>query len=138
VEERQHGRRLKQLLGKAGVATEFVFGLHSVSSREQLVRELVDGDLEVLICSVVFQDGIDVPSLRSVVVGTGKKSAVAALQRIGRGMRVDQETGKREFEVWDIWDVGHRWLSDHSLERLNIYRSAGHDPSVLEEELCHL
>ncbi len=84
------------------------------------MKGLVRGDLDVLIASVIFNEGIDIPELRSVVIAAGGQSIIAALQRIGRGMRTAH--GKDEFEVYDIYDSGNKWMEKHTKARLGAYR----------------
>jgi len=147
VKEISHGRKLEAMLQKAGVKSEFVWGSDSTDARKGAVKRLVRGDLEVLICSVIFQEGIDIPELQSVVVGSGGRSIIATLQRIGRGMRVAK--GKTEFEVWDFNDKGcgcneetrdldpenfHKgcqWIEKHTRIRRNAYTSEGYETVVL-------
>ncbi len=161
VKEVDHGKLLQKSLTRAGLNVEFVWGSHSVEHRERLCRKLVDGDLDVLVCSVVFQEGIDVPSLRSVIVGGGGKSVIAALQRIGRGMRVERnvagEVIKGDFNVYDVADRGcgcadaakalgtsgmglHRgckWLDAHTHDRRKAYISESYETHAEQWVLPH-
>lgn len=130
VKEIKHGQLLVKALEKAGVRSSFVWGSHETSQRQSAVKQLVRGDLDALVCSVVFQEGLDVPELRSVVIASGGKSVIAALQRIGRGMRRDDKTGKTTFEVFDIHDercsrgcdhAGCRWMERHTRARTRAY-----------------
>ena len=91
--------------------------------RQAVARRLRRGDTQVVIASVIWQEGIDLPEVRSVVNAAGGRSVIAALQRLGRGMRV--AAGKNEVELWDFRDSGHRWLSRHTKERLAAYLSEG-------------
>lgn len=127
VKELKHGRDLAARLSKAGIRVEFAQGKHSSTWRNNLIASLVRGDIDVLVTTVIMQEGVDIPSLESVVIASGGKSAIAALQRIGRGMRSDQ--GRKEtFEVFDFDDRGHRWLERHTKERIKAYRSEGFEP----------
>lgn len=135
VQQIKHGNTLKKMLGAKGIPCEFIWGKESTAERAAAVERLVRTDIEVLICNVIFQEGIDIPSLRSVVVATGGASPIAALQRVGRGMRAQQ--GKFTFEVWEVADKGcgctpdseegtHsgcRWLEKHTRERIKAYLS---------------
>lgn len=125
VKEIDHGEELSKRLSKAGLQQEFVFGKDSVAFRREAIRRLERADTEILICSVVFNEGIDIPSLASVIVGAAGRSVIAALQRIGRGMRSDGGR-KTEFEVWDIFDTGHRWLEAQAKARRRAYEQQGH------------
>lgn len=124
IKEIEHGRKLVAALERAGLNVEFVYGKESTDQRQAAVRRLVRGDTDVIVCSVVFQEGLDIPSLRSVIIATGGKSVIATLQRIGRGMR--KASGKDSFEVWDVVDRGQKWLQRHSTARVKAYRKEGY------------
>lgn len=136
VQQVAHGRDLTKLLGRGGIKAEFVWGKHSLSYRKSLIRRLVQGHFDVLVCSSVFQEGIDVPELRSVIIGSGGKSVIATLQRLGRGIRVDRKAdgsvheGGDRFEVWDVKDMGNKWLERHARTRLNAYTGEGFETFI--------
>ncbi len=131
----EHGRALEALLRAEGVRVGFVSGVLPEKARAALLRALAGGSLQVLVSSVVLQEGWDLPSLRSVVVASGGRSVIASLQRVGRGMR--RAEGKDEFVVVDFADrgcgcdqagrsvlaqhPGCRWLERHTRERRSAY-----------------
>lgn len=129
VKEIKHGRALVKRLGKKGLVAEFAWGKHSDDWRKNLIASLERGAIDVLVCSVIFQEGTDIPSLASVVIGSGGQSAIAALQRIGRGMRSDGGK-KKTFEVYDVFDQGNKWLSKHAKKRLKAYEDEGFEVVV--------
>lgn len=144
VQQVEHGKDLAKRLTNAGIPAEFVWGSHSLAYRKSLIRRMVAGHFEVLVCSSVFQEGIDVPELRSVIVGSGGKSIIATLQRLGRGMRVDRKRdgtvadGGDRFEVYDIADKGNKWLDRHSRQRLNAYTAEGFETFIEAEGTASL
>lgn len=115
----EHGKRLAKMMTARGLKADFVWGSDSLSSRQNAVKRLVRRDLDVLVCSVIFNEGVDIPELASVVVAAGGDSVISTLQRIGRGMR--KADGKETFEVWDFEDIGNKWLERHSKERKRAY-----------------
>lgn len=135
VKEIDHGKLIERSLTSKGVSTEFVWGAKKTEVRQAAIRRLVHGDTDVLICNVIFQEGIDIPELQSVIIGSGGKSTIMALQDIGRGMRRHDRQGreiKAEFEVYDIFDEGcgcasdrkHRgckWMERHRRKRIAAY-----------------
>ena len=137
VKEVKHGKALEKALRAAGEKVEFVWGDAHTKVRQAAVRRLVHGDTDVLICSVIFQEGIDIPELQSVIIGSGGKSVIMALQDVGRGMRRTNRQGKitkEEFEVWDIADractpacktlkkhMGCKWLEKHTRGRMRAF-----------------
>jgi len=128
VDEYAHGLNLQREMEARGLRVGFVHGGHSLEMRQSKIKRLIQDQVDVLLCTVIFQEGIDIPELRSVINAAGKASVVAALQRIGRGMRVS--AGKTRFQVWDVWDQGQKWLQEHAKERYQAYRDAGHDVHV--------
>lgn len=126
VEELDHAQLLLNASLDSGIRTEVVNGNVLIKQRLAAVKRLVAGEIEVIISTVVFQEGIDVPELASIVVAGGKAAAVACLQRLGRPMRVPVSGHKPTFEVWDVLDTGHWWTEKHALSRKDIYEKAGH------------
>jgi hypothetical protein len=106
VQEVEHGKALTRLIEQAGMRAEFVYGAKDTRQRRAAVERLVRTDIDALVTNCIFQEGVDIPSLRSIVVASAGKSTIAAVQRVGRGMRVDAATGKDECEVWDVADLG--------------------------------
>lgn len=129
VKEIDHGHELRRRIEGAGMAVEFVWGDKKTEQRAAAVERLERGDADVMVASVVFQEGIDIPSLASVVVASGGKSIIAALQRIGRGMRTNSGA-KMTFEVHDILDRGSAMLEKHSRKRMNTYVREGYQTVV--------
>lgn len=130
VEQQKHGKELLKHVRTSGFSAEFVWGEKDTKQRAQAIKNVERAETEVLITSRVFQKGIDIPVLRSVVNAAGMRSTIAALQRIGRGMRTDQ--GKKStFEVWDVKVEGDRFMARHSNERLRAYKREGHEIEIL-------
>lgn len=150
VQQLAHGRNLLKLLTKKGLRAEFISGKEELPMRRAAVERLERRDIDVLVVNVIFQEGVDIPHLRSVVMGTGGASPTAALQRLGRGAR--RVTGKEVFEVEEIADrgcgcnrktkkedpanyhPGCQWLDRHTNERIKAYRDEGHDVEIVEED----
>jgi superfamily II DNA or RNA helicase len=135
VKEISHGKHLERELRAAGEKVEFVWGDKDTPQRKAALRRLAHGDTDILVCSVVFQQGVDIPELQSVIIGSAGKSTIMALQSLGRGTRRHDAQGrvtKDKFDVWDIKDVGcgctghgkHagcRWLEKHTRGRMHAY-----------------
>ena len=131
VSQVKQGTTLVPLLKKAGLRTELVWGEDSTDERRKALADLTEGRLDVIVCSSVFQQAVDIPSLESVVNGAGGASVIQALQRIGRGTRVTAT--KKTFEVWDVLDDGHRWLTKHGKARRDAYEREGYRVEVVED-----
>jgi superfamily II DNA or RNA helicase len=132
VKEIKHGKAILDRLTRGGIAAEFVWGNTVTPSRMASVKRLIRGDIDVLICSVIFQEGVDIPELKSVIIATAGKSVIAAIQRVGRGMRMSSNKGGT-FEVWDFYDMGNRLLERHSKERMRAYEREGYTVNILQK-----
>lgn len=140
-----HGTILNRALLDAGVKSTFIWGHHKAQAREAAIAKLAVGDLEVIVCSVVFAEGVDIPCLRSIVIGGAGKSVIRAIQSVGRGMR--RTDGKTDFIVHEVFDRGcgcHKassaehhpgcgWLRDHAEKRRKAYIKEGY--SVVDNAL---
>ena len=124
VKHVKHGRKLAQMLMFRGLSVVMVDGKDKEIKRARAIAAVERGDLDVIVATVVFQEGVDVPSLRSIIVAGGGDSTIATLQRLGRGMR--RQAGKGDFELWDIMDSGEDWLRNHSRGRVRAYQQDGH------------
>lgn len=135
VKEVAHGRALERALGRAGLRADFVYGAHSAEHQRGVIHRLVQGALDVVVCSVVLQEGIDIPELRTVIVGSAGKSVIATLQRLGRGMRVERDAAgnvvKDVFTVIDVEDRGSPWLEKHTRARVRAYTGEGFETVVV-------
>ena len=143
VKEIKHGRALTEAIGKAGLNAAFVWGNEPIVRREAVMKQLSDGELDVCVCNVVFQTGIDIPELRGIVNIAGGKSTIATIQRVGRGSRVirDGKYGriiKDKFMVYDILDrdAGHKtaakYIEKHAKRRMRDYSREGWSVSIDE------
>lgn len=119
----EHGKILQQVFRSVGVEVPFVFGATLQETRNQFRRLMAKGKIDILIASVIFEEGIDIPNLRSIIVACGGKSGIKTIQRVGRGMRPDE--GKYEVIVHDFIDTG-RWTSKHTRERKKLYLLEGY------------
>lgn len=126
VDHLEHAQTLFSDCLDSGLRAEVADGSTAKGVRKDSLDRLVTGELEVVIATVIFQEGIDVPELASIVVAGGKEAAVACLQRLGRPMRVPVGGSKPTFEVWDVLDTGHWWLERHAVSRKDTYEKAGH------------
>jgi superfamily II DNA or RNA helicase len=75
-------------------------------------------DHKIIIATSIFDEGIDIPHLETLILAGGGKSAIKTTQRIGRVLR--KFPGKKMAMVHDFADNA-RWLSKHYKTRRKIY-----------------
>jgi len=94
----------------------------SVSYRSivnKAVADLRSGALSILVSTVIFDEGTDVPDLDVVILAAPTKSFVRVMQRIGRGLRIKE--GGHSLEVIDFLDLTNPYLLKHFKARLKVY-----------------
>lgn len=128
----KHGQNLVGLIRKAGLRAELVWGEDDTDERRKAIKDLVEGRLDVIVCSNVFAQGVDIPSLASVVNAAGGQSVILTLQRLGRATRVTKD--KTTFQAWDVLDDGNRYLAKHGRARKDVYEREGFTVEVLEAD----
>lgn len=112
-----HGNLLYQEITKH-VPCVLLSGKDSTETRETAKKRLENREINCIIASKIFDIGVDLPSLSGLVIASGGKSSVRALQRIGRVIR--KYPGKTQSAVLDFYDQAH-FLRDHSEARRKIY-----------------
>lgn len=115
----EHGKALAQRLNCV-----FVTGKEDTAFRRACLEALGNGKLKCLVATTIFDEGVDCPALKRVVIAAGGKSEIQLLQRIGRGMR--KSGGDNRLIVYDFIDNTNRILAAHSKARVVAARSAGY------------
>ncbi len=123
VERIEHGEFLASMLRTAYyLKTEFISGNDTARSRSHAIDRLRGrpgtAPLQVLISSVILDEGVDIPNIRTVILGGGGKAQHRTKQRIGRGMR--KAEGKHRLLVFDFADRG-KYLGNHAKKRQLLY-----------------
>ena len=84
---------------KAGIKTAAVYS-GSDLGRTEAVDRLRDGDLSVIFSVDLFNEGVDVPNIDTVMMLRPTESKILFLQQLGRGLR--KSTGKQHLVVLDF------------------------------------
>jgi superfamily II DNA or RNA helicase len=124
-----HIETLSHEFSKAKVEHETIIGNDASDARSDIFNRLKDERLGLLLISTVFDEGIDIPNIKTLILSGGGKSATRTIQRLGRGMRIDKT--KRNVLVIDFWDETHDYLLKHSKQRTRTYRQEGYEVNIL-------
>ena len=89
-------------------------------SRERMgiLYQFERGLLDILIISDVGKEGLNIINMRTLVVAAGQKSKVAAIQRVGRGLRPKKWGYVRVVDFYDPSETTRR----HSFRRIRTYQ----------------
>lgn len=115
----KHVEILTKLLLDAGMKAEACTGKTDAKARQRSLDKLEKGKIDVIVASTIFDEGINIESLGSIILAAGGKSVPALFQRIGRTMRKKQ--GEENYcIVVDFMDLQHGILMNQSQQRKRI------------------
>lgn len=120
----EHGKILQDGIP----ASVFVHGNDDTRYRQGVLEVMRAADKGIFIASPIFDEGIDVPAVDTIILAGGGKAHTKVLQRIGRGLR--QKDGRNELVVIDFIDDVNKYLLEHSRERIEVYEREGFDIKV--------
>jgi superfamily II DNA or RNA helicase len=117
--EHAHGEILADLL-PADVRCEYVTGRDTRARRDEIRENFKNGLVDLILASVVYDQGVDLPALDALIPADSGKSTAKALQRIGRAIR--GHPGKKDAYVAEFFDQAH-YVREHSYARFEIYQT---------------
>lgn len=124
VEHTGHGyilqKMLKYILGNIDIP--FVYGDTDKETRLKVKEDLKIRKLKIVICSRIWREGINIPSLNNIINACGYKEEKSVIQTIGRGLRVTKN--KKTVTLIDFLDP-YPYLAEHSIQRIQIYIREG-------------
>lgn len=82
-----HAEYMTRVFNDAGIPARTVTGTTPQHEREHALRSLRDGDVKVLFTVDVFNEGLDVPDVDTLLMLRPTESATIFMQQLGRGLR---------------------------------------------------
>lgn len=107
-----HARFMARAFGDAGIAAVAVWGDSPLDERREALRRLSEGRINVVFSVDLFNEGVDLPAVDTLLLLRPTDSPVLFLQQLGRGLRLSR--GKVGCTVLDF--VG-RHRSEFRLDR---------------------
>ncbi|MCH6468897.1 DEAD/DEAH box helicase family protein [Sinomonas terrae] len=83
----QHAEYMAQVFTRAGIPSSAVSGSTSQPERDEALRQLRDREINCLFAVDLFNEGLDVPEIDTVLLLRPTQSATVFLQQLGRGLR---------------------------------------------------
>src|SRR5699024_3928657 len=100
----KHAQALAAVLDARGIPSAAIWGGTSMSHRRRLIKQLRDGDLQVLSYFHVLSQALDAPQVDSVYLCLPTFSPTRYIQVIGRGLRGPRNGGSEEVLIVNIKD----------------------------------
>jgi superfamily II DNA or RNA helicase len=123
-----HAKILQNAAKMRGYTVPILQGSSSQEERADVVADLISKKLDTIICTTIFDEGIDIPELKAIILAGAGKSAIKQIQRIGRLLR--KSKGKQGVTVIDFFDRSNKVLVKHSKERIKICKEQGFEVNI--------
>jgi superfamily II DNA or RNA helicase len=104
----EHARFMAERFCARGLRAEALDASTPADLRQAALRRLQSGELQILFAVDLFNEGLDIPSIDTVLLLRPTESAVVFLQQLGRGLRLSPDTGKSCLTVLDFIGQQHR------------------------------
>ena len=85
-----HARFMARAFGDAGISAAAVWGDSPPDERREALRRLADGAINVVFSVDLFNEGVDLPTVDTLLLLRPTDSPVLFLQQLGRGLRVSR------------------------------------------------
>jgi superfamily II DNA or RNA helicase len=118
VETSEFGKDVQDLLIQAGVSYHTYFQ----ADHQRNLERFADGDLECLISCHRLSEGIDIKSVKTIVLMSSARAKLETVQRLGRCLRVNPDNPDKRALVVDLIDDGEDG-SDADVERREWFAS---------------
>ena len=100
-------------------------GTTATKDRTKVIEGLQSGKIKAIIATTIYDEGVDITNIRTLILAGGGKSTIARLQQMGRGLRTHR--GKHEVLVFDFLDQTGAILKRHSAARKKVWVGEGFD-----------
>jgi superfamily II DNA or RNA helicase/HKD family nuclease/SOS-response transcriptional repressor LexA len=109
----RHAEYMAEQFQREGIAAAAVYGGSSLSRGDALQR-LTDGRLQVIFSVDLFSEGVDLPTIDTILMLRPTESKILFLQQLGRGLR--RAEGKEKLVVLDF--IGNHQAFLHKTQAL--------------------
>lgn len=113
VETKEYGENVTPIIHDHHAKFHTYYG----EDDEEYLRRFENEDIECLVTCEKLSEGIDIPSLKNIVLFSSPRAKLKTIQRIGRCLRTDPGTPEKEARVVDFLDVNRSEKSDPEEDR---------------------
>ncbi|MDG4791602.1 DUF3427 domain-containing protein [Micromonospora sp. WMMD1102] len=137
-----HAERMAESFDRSGVRSAAVTSRLDTDQRRRLIDQFRRGELRVLFTVDLFNEGVDLPMVNTILMLRPTESATIFLQQLGRGLRLDE--GKGCLTVLDFIGGQHanfrfdlRWRALTGVSRRGLPQAVADDFPHLPSG-CHI
>ncbi|MHB8076696.1 DUF3427 domain-containing protein [Desulfosporosinus fructosivorans] len=106
---KKHAEFMSEIFNKSGIPSEFLIAESEDSVRDSVKRRLVTKEIKFVFVVDIYNEGIDIPEVNTVLFLRPTESLTVFLQQLGRGLRLSD--GKEALTVLDFVGQAHKKYS---------------------------
>ncbi|MDR3599510.1 MAG: DUF3427 domain-containing protein [Desulfosporosinus sp.] len=106
---KKHAEFMSEIFNKSGIPSEFLIAESEDGVRDHVKRRLVTKEIKFVFVVDIYNEGIDIPEVNTVLFLRPTESLTVFLQQLGRGLRLSE--GKEALTVLDFVGQAHKKYS---------------------------
>jgi len=106
---KKHAEFMSNIFNKSGILSEFLIAESQDEVRDSVKRRLVTKEIQFVFVVDIYNEGIDIPEVNTVLFLRLTESLTVFLQQLGRGLRLSE--GKEALTVLDFVGQAHKKYS---------------------------
>jgi len=106
---KKHAEFMSDIFNKSGIPSEFLIAESHDDVRDNVKRRLVKKEIQFVFVVDIYNEGIDIPEVNTVLFLRPTESLTVFLQQLGRGLRLSD--GKEALTVLDFVGQAHKKYS---------------------------
>jgi superfamily II DNA or RNA helicase len=122
-----HGKLIHALIP----GSIYVDGKTPQDKRDKIKQDFIDGKIDCLISSNIFDTGVNLPNMTTLILAWAGKSPHGLIQKIGRAVR--SHKGKTGVDIFCFGEMGNSYLDKHTKIRIGKLVDDGYDVEILKE-----
>ena len=106
-----------------------VYGKSSKGYREAVQNQLRSGEIWAVVATKVYDQSVNLPSLKVAINLAGHSPKNAQIQRLGRILRLHEDNDALFIDFRDVFDAS---ALSHSINRIDYLREEGHEVEIAD------
>jgi superfamily II DNA or RNA helicase len=132
----EHAKYMAEFFNKAGILSVALYGNVDSKTRQEAQYYLVHGEIKFIFVVDLYNEGIDIPDVNTILFLRPTESLTVFLQQLGRGLRLAD--GKECLTVLDFVGQAHKNYSFEEKFRALIGRTKHSVQHYIENGFFHL
>ncbi len=121
-----HGKLIHGLIP----GSVYVDGSFSDTKREKIKQDFIRGKIDILVSSNIFDTGVNLPNITTLILAWAGKSPHGLIQKIGRAVRTHK--GKTGVDIFCFGEIGNTHFNKHTKIRIGKLVDDGYDVEIFK------